>query len=304
MAVHLLAYLKEQFTPGIIDLLSQELGESSATTLKAVNGVLPTLLGGLTRRVQASGGASSVVSLLEKGDYSDTPLDVSQVLDEHQQTVDTVTAGRGFLTEIFGDNLTRTTELIATHSGTKPPSVLTILGLAGSVLMGVLGRQQQENGLTTHSLTTLMLGQATEFRNALPAGLDGVESLLGFDELQTPAGPQTEVQGADNFSGTVINPNIPKSAEGDRRRENVRWLRWAMIAMAVLVAALIIQKCSQNQNGIDGVSTDSTARVESNAVEDTSAATKRSVEEANGQVRDSTAPGALGIRDSSRVERP
>ena len=304
MAVHLLTFLKEQFTPGVIDLLSQELGESPVTTLKTVNGVLPTLLGGLTRRVQASGGASSVITLLEKGDYSNTPLDVSQVLDEHQQTVDTVTAGRGFLTEIFGSNLTRTAELIATHSGTKPQSALTILGLAGSVLMGVLGRQQQENGLTTHSLTTLLLGQATEFRKAMPAGLDGVGSLLGFDQLQTPAGPQTEVQGVDNFSGTVINPNIPKSAEGDRRRENVRWLRWALIVMAVLVAALIIQKCSQNQNGIDGVSTDSTARVESDAAEDTSAATKRSIKEANGQVRDSTAPGALGIRDSSKTQRP
>ncbi|MBC3789927.1 DUF937 domain-containing protein [Spirosoma utsteinense] len=304
MAVHLLTYLKEQFTPGVIDLLSRELGESPATTLKAVNGSISILLGGLTRRVQTSGGTSSIINLLSKGEYGNTPLDVSQVLDEHQQTADTVTAGRSFLAEIFGSNLTRTTELIGTYSGIKPQSVVTVLGLSGSVLMGVLGRQQQENGLTAHSLSTLLLGQATEFRKAMPGGLEAVGSLLGFDELQTPAGPQTEVQGADNFSGTVINPNIPKSAEGDRRLENVRWLRWVMVVIAILVAALIIQKCSENQNGTDGISTDSTARVESDAVEDTSAATKRSIQDANGQVSDSTAPGALGIRDSSKIERP
>ncbi|MDB5240678.1 MAG: hypothetical protein JWP57_1303 [Spirosoma sp.] len=301
MAVHLLSYLKEQFTPGVIDLLSRELSESPTNTLKAVNGSLPTLLGGLARRLDASGGASSIISLLAKGDYSDTPLDVSQVLDEHQQTVNTVTAGRGFLNEIFGTNLSQTTALISTYSGTKPQSVQTIMGLAGSVLMGVLGRQEQENGLTAHNLSTLLLGQATEFRTAMPAGLEDVGNLLGFNELKTPSGPQTEVQGTDNFSGTVINPNIPKSPEGDRRQENVRWLRWAMIVVAILVAALIIQKCSENQNSTDGVSTDSTARVESNAVEDTSAAAKRSVQEAHGQVSDSTAPGALGIRDSSRA---
>lgn len=304
MAVHLLSYLKEQFTPGVIDLLSRELGETPATTLKTVDGSIPTLLGGLTRRLQASGGASALISLLSKGEYGNTPLDVSQVLDEHQQTADSATAGQGFLAEIFGDKLTPASGLIATYSGVKPQSVLTILGLAGSVLMGVLGRQQQENGLTSHNLSTLLLGQATEFRKSLPTGLEGVGSLLGFDELQTPAGPQTEVQGADNFSGTVINPNIPKSAEGDRRRENVRWLRWIMVVIAVLVAALVIQKCSQNQNGSDGISTDSTATVESNAAEDTSAATKRSIQDANGQVSDSTAPGALGVRDSARVERP
>lgn len=304
MAVHLLTYLKEQFTPGVIDLLSRELGESPATTLKAVNGSIPILLGGLTRRVQTSGGTSSIINLLSKGEYGNTPLDVSQVLDEHQQTADTVTAGRSFLAEIFGGNLTRTTELIGTYSGIKPQSVVTVLGLAGSVLMGVLGRQQQENGLTAHNLSTLLLGQATEFRKAMPDGLEAVGSLFGFDELQTPAGPQTDVQGADNFSGTVINPNIPKSAEGDRRLENVRWLGWVMVVIAILVAALIIQKCSENQNGTDGISTDSTARVESDAVEDTSAATKRSIQDANGQVSDSTAPGALGIRDSSKIERP
>ncbi|QJW88841.1 DUF937 domain-containing protein [Spirosoma taeanense] len=302
MAVHLLSLLREQFTPTVIDQLSAELNETPENTLKAVNGAVPVLLGGLTRRVQHSGGASSIVSFLDKGDYGKTPLDVGQVTDTHQELVESSAAGRNFLDKVFDDKLTRTTELIGTFSGTRPQSALTIMELAGSVLMGILGRQEKEKGLTAENLETLMLGQASELRQAVPGGLDGVGSLLGFDELVTPAGPQTEVQGTDNFSGTIINPNIPKSPEGERRHENVRWLRWAMIAMAILVIALVVQKCSQNQNGIDGVSTDSTARVESNAVEDTSARTKESIRDANGQVRDSTAPGALGIRDSSAIK--
>ncbi|MCX6218158.1 DUF937 domain-containing protein [Spirosoma sp.] len=303
MAVHLLNYLKEQFTPGVIDKLSTALNESPATTLKAVNGVLPTLLGALTRRVQSSGGASSIVSFLDKGDYGRTPLDISQVIDTPQAISEATNADTEFLDHIFGDKLVRSAELIGVYSGTKPQSAMTVLGLAASVLMGVLGRQEQEKGLTAENLKTLMLGQASEFRKSLPTGLDGIHSLLEFDELITPAGQQTEVQGTDNFSGTVVNPNIPKSPDGDRRHENVRWLRWAMIAIAVLVLALLIQKCSENQNGTDGISTDSTARVESNAVEDTSAATKRSIQEAHGQAKDSTAPGALGIRDSSAIKK-
>lgn len=299
MAVHLLPLLKEQFTPAVIDRLGAELNESPANTLKAVHGIVPTVLGALTRRVQASGGASSLISFFDKGEYDNTPFDVSQVLDSQRETRNVAETGQPFLHELFGDKLSRTSELISTQSGTKPQSVSTIMGLAGSVLLGVLGRQEQEKGLTAHSLQTLLLGQATEFRKALPAGLDAVGSLLGFDQLETPAGPQTEVQGTDTFSGTIVNPNIPKSAESDRRRENVRWLRWAMIALAVLVVALIVQKFTQNQNSADGISTDSTSRVESNQVEDTSAATRQSIQDANGQTTDSTAPGALGIRDST-----
>ena len=303
MAVHLLSLLNDQFTPGVIDQLSARLNESPANTLKTVKGIVPTLLGGITRRVQASGGASALVNFLDKGDYTKTPFDVSQVVDTTEELVATVNADREFLDQIFGDKLTRTTELISTYSGAKPQSAMTILGLAGSFLMGVLGRQEQEKGLTAENLSSLLKGQASDFRKALPTGLDGVGSLLGFDELASATGPQTDVQGADNFSGTVINPNIPKSPEGDRRNENVRWLRWAMIAIAVLVLALLVQKCSENQNSVDGVSTDSTSRVESNAVEDTSAATKESVRQAHGQTSDSTAPGALGIRDSTKINR-
>jgi hypothetical protein len=299
MAIHLLSYLKEQFTPGVIDQLSGDLGETPAGTLKAVTGSLPTLLGALTRRIQATGGAMSIINFLEKGDYGDTPLDVGQVTDSQPKTADTSAAGRAFLDAVFDDKLTRTTGLISTYSGVKPESSLTILELAGSVLMGVLGRQEQEKGLTAHSLTTLLQGQASDFRTALPSGLDAVGSLLGFNELETTSGPPTEVQGEDNFSGTVLNPNIPKSDEGDRRRENVSWLRWVMFAIAALILALLVQKCRENQNGVDGVSTDSTSRIESNTVEDTSAATKQSIEDAHGQASDSTASGPLGNRDSS-----
>lgn len=303
MAVHLLSYLKEQFTPAIVDQLSSELNETPAGTLKAINGIVPTLLGGLTRRVQSAGGASSIITFFDKQEYESTPLDVSQSVGDHPATAEKSQAGRSFLDHIFGDNLTRTTELISVYSTTKPQSVLAVLTQAGTVLMGVLGRQEQENGLTAESLTTLLLGQATEYRKALPGGLDAVGSLLGFNELVTPTGPETEVQGMDNLSGTVINPNIPKSAEGDRRNENKRWLRWALIAIAVLVFALLVQKCRENQNSVDGISTDSTRAVESNAVEDTSAATKESIRDANGQVYDSTASGPLGIRDSTDVKR-
>ncbi|QKZ14588.1 DUF937 domain-containing protein [Spirosoma sp. KUDC1026] len=300
MALHLLSYLKEQFTPGVIDQLSAELNEQPASTLKAVNGAIPTLLGALTRKVQSTGGAISTISFLEKEDLEKTPLDVGQVTDTHEETAAAVQGDKAFLDHIFDDKLHSTTDLISTFSGVKAESALTILGVAGSVLMGVLGRQEQENGLTATSLETLLTGQASEFRKAVPNGLEGVASLLGFNDLVTPAGPQTEVQGTDNFSGTPLNPNIPKSAEGDRRRENVRWLRWAMFAILALILALLVQKCRENQNSIDGVSTDSTRRVESNASEANSPATQESIEESHGQTDNSSVPGPLGIRDSTK----
>ncbi len=282
MAVHLLLLLKDQFTPAVIDRLAAELNEQPANIGKVAEGAVPALLGGLTRRVEATGGASAIIGVLENGDYRNAPFDVSQALDSLGKTRQASTTSEGFLTEIFGDRLDEANELLSTYSGTKPASSETVLGLTASVLMGILGRQEDENGLSAHSLQTLLLGQAAEFRKAIPSGVYAMDSLLGFTELKTPAGPVTEVQDTDNFSGTIINPNIPKSSEGDRRIENAQWLRWVLIAMGAVVAALIVQKCSQNQNSVDGVSTDSTAVYEPDSREDTSVATKQSVPEANG----------------------
>lgn len=297
MALNLLSYLNDQFSSSVVDQLADQLNETPANTRKAVSGALPTVLGGLAKRVQ-NGGADSIISLLEKGSYSKetTPLDVAQVTDTHEETQKAVETGREFVGAILGGNTDRITEQLANYSNLQPASARSVIGLTGSVLMGMLGRQHNELGLTDFNLKSLLLGQTDSIKAALPAGLSEVGGLLGFDTFRTPTGPTTEVQGADHFSGTSLNPNIPKSTDGDRQKENVRWLRWAMVAMGILVIALVIQKCRQPQNGIDGVYTDTTSRVESDAAEDRSAATKQNIKESNGQASDSTVPGALGIR--------
>ncbi|GAB3570340.1 hypothetical protein GCM10027578_26480 [Spirosoma luteolum] len=299
MALNLLTFLSDQFTPGVIDQLSAQLGEQPDQLRKAAQGAIPVLLGGLAKRTQSSGGAAQLVNFLEKGNYANMPYDISQVSDTKQETAEAVATGRSFLSEVLGTNTSRAGQLLGEYSGVQAGSAETVLALAATVLMGALGRQEQEKGLSALNLSTLLAGQASAFTKALPTGLASLGSLLGFESLATPAGHATRVQGTDNLSGTITSPNIPKSPDGDRQRENVRWLSWAIFPIALLIIALLVQKCHENANSIDGVSTDSTARAEPNAVEDTSAATRASVIDAHGQVADSTAPGALGMRDSA-----
>lgn len=297
MALNLLTYLNDQFSPSVVDQLSTQLNETPANLHKAMSGILPAVLGGLASRVQ-EGGADDIIDLLKDGNYSKetTPLDAAQVTDTREETRQAIETGRAFVGGALGDKSAAIANEIASFSGIQPASVQSAMGLVGSVLMGVLGRQYREEGLTDSNLKSLLLGQTDVYRAALPAGLSTVGGLLNFDMLRTPTGPTTEVQGADNFSGTPLNPNIPKSTDGDRQKENVRWLRWALIVLAILVAGIIVQKCREPQNSVDGVYTDTTRRVESDRVEDQSPTTRENVEKSNGQPADSTAPGALGDR--------
>ena len=305
MALAILPFLNDQFSSSVIDQLAGQLNETPANTRKTVNGALPTVLGGLVSKLQ-NDGVDPILDVLKSNDFSQEtiPIDVAQVTGNRNQTQQVAETGREFIVTILGANTDRITEFIANYGDVQPASARSVMGLVGSVLMGMLGRQYREHGLSNTNLKSLLLGQVDSIKAALPAGLSAVGELLDFNRFETPAGPPADVQGTDNFSGTVLNPNIPKSTDGERQKENVRWLRWAMIAVAVLILALIVQKCLQPQSSTDGVYTDTTRRVEPDAVEDKSPATQQNIRDANGQVSDSTASGALGIRDSSKVGQP
>lgn len=291
MAINLLSYLRDQFSSTVVEQISTQLQETPAHTLKALTGVLPAVLGGLAHH--AGTNAGSLIAFLRQGNYDRTPIDVAQVTDTQREMQEAVASGTEFVNQFMGSHTGELTSQIARFSGVKNESVQVLIGLAGAELMGVFGRQVLENGLTGENLHTLLAGQGDNFRAAIPAGLSGVVGLLGMDHLKAPAN-KADVQPIDNLSGSSLNPNIPKSPSIDRRRENNRWLSIAALLMGVLVLGLLVQKCSEPQNGTDGIMTDTTARTESNAQEDTSAATRANINKSNASNADTTV-GALGM---------
>jgi len=251
MAVNLLDFLQDQFTPHTVDELSDKLNETPEATRRAVEGVLPAVLGGLVSRTHESGGASAVLDVLKDGNYTNTPLDVSQVADSRDEMQAASASGSSLLDKIFGDNTDKVAGAIATHSGVKQPSALVLMGLVGSVLMNMLGRQFGEKGLSSDNLRTLLAGQTNLIRSAFPAGLVGLETLLGLDKLHTPTGGPDAAQGVTNATNTPVDPDIPKSPEIDRRREN-GWQRWVLAALAALIVVLLVQKCREPQTSTEG----------------------------------------------------
>jgi OmpA-OmpF porin, OOP family len=269
MALNLLTYLSSQFTPTVIDQLGQRLGEKPAHIATAVSAAIPTLLGSLAARTQTTTDADAMTDLLRQATYSKeaTPFDIGQVTDTAAETQAAVAGGSSFVQRLMGNHVDETARQIATHSQLNPTSALAVLDLAGAVLEGMLGRQVLDNGLTGTNLSTLMAGQVDEIRAGMPAGLAGLATTLGFAKLPHPT--EQAAQGITTFTSTPTNPDIPKSPLVERERENVRWVRWAMVAVGALILFLLIQKCQQPQSGVDGIYTDTTARSEPDSRDDT-----------------------------------
>ena len=303
MAVNLLTYLSDQFTPSVIDQLGQRIGESPANTGIAIKAIIPTILGGLAQRTHSLSDAEDIIGLLRHTTYTKTatPLDIAQVSDTAAETQDAVSSGGTFVERILPTQVERVATEIARYSQINRTSALSLMDLVGSVLEGVLGRQSLENGLTAVNLSTLVGGQVPAIRAEMPAGLAGLATSLGFDKL---GGSDTgEGQGVTTFMSTPVNPDIPKSPLIERERENINWLRWAMFAAGALILFLIIQKCRQPQSGAEGVYTDTTARAEPDNQEDTSAVAKANAAKSNGSPTGSIPGGPAGAAASADTER-
>ena len=303
MAVNLLTYLSDQFTPSVVDQLGQRVGELPANTGVAIQAIIPTVLGGLAQRTHTLTDADSIVDFLRNARYtqSATPLDISQVSDTAAETQEAVSAGGTFIERIFPTQVEKVATEIARHSQVNRTSALSLMDLVGAVLEGILGRQTLENGLTGLNLSTLMGGQLADIRAGLPAGLAGLSASLGFDKL---GGPDTgAAQPVTTFMSTPSNPDIPKSPLVERERENVSWLRWAMIAVGALILFLIVQKCRQPQSGSDGVYTDTTARSEPDSQEDTSTVSRANAAKSGGSPTGSIPGGPAGAAAAAAEER-
>lgn len=259
MAINLITYLQEQFTPRVVDQLSAHLNEKPAGVKRAVDAVVPAVVGGLARRLHESGGASEVLAALETDTFRQTPFDISQVADNPGATRTAIRSATGLLDEVLGRDAGLVANRIAAYSGLNPQSTVALLGLAGSVLLGLLGRQHHDKALSADNLRTLLAGQSDSIRAALPAALAALGDDLDFDRLGNSTGGELEAQGVNTFSSTPVNPNIPKTPEVDQQRAN-NWQRYVLLAVLALVVVMLAQKCREPQSGTGGYT--DTTRVE------------------------------------------
>ncbi|OIN58142.1 hypothetical protein [Arsenicibacter rosenii] len=144
-----------------------------------------------------------------------------------------------------------------------------------------------------------MAGQVPYILAGLRAGMESMPAFLGINGTTIREHPPEAMQGVGHLENSPLNPNIPKRTEGERGQQNNRWFCRILVFGAIVVAGLAIQKCRQPRDSTNGVYTDTTSRAEPAAVDDTSTASKRRVEQTNGQVYDSTGSGPPGTRDSS-----
>jgi hypothetical protein len=125
--------------------ISQRIGADDAATSSAIQVAVPSLLAALGQEAERGGGLQDAVRQDHDGSIIDQ---LGAYLNGTAQLSPRATDGSGILGHVLGDRQEPLARGISQRSGLDVGSVMQLLTLLAPVVMGMLGKKQQEDPAT------------------------------------------------------------------------------------------------------------------------------------------------------------
>ncbi len=208
MAFNILDAVKGFLTPDTVGKAASYLGESDSSIGRALSGLIPASLLGITGKAEMDGG-DSILDLAKRA------LNTG-ILNNLGDTFSSAGGGipessPGLLSAVLGDKVGGIANAIAQFAGIKGSSAASLLGSIVPLVLGVLGKHAGDTGLSGSGLLSLLSGQKSNFQNALPGGLN-LSGLFGGRETErhgashTTTHTHTEIVNTEKKSGSWLMP--------------------------------------------------------------------------------------------------
>lgn len=184
---NLIDSIKTYVTPELLGQAAGLLGENEGGISKAIGGLAPVLLAGLLDKTGDPNAADGIFQML--GGFDSGALNRLDKLIgggnlAHNDPKD---AAGHLIGTVFGAKVPAITNAVAAFSGTKPSTVSALLGMTGSLVMGILSDRIRNEGLSASGLANALQDEKNSILGALPTGLGSVLGLALAPE--TPAEP-------------------------------------------------------------------------------------------------------------------
>lgn len=162
--------LQGQLSEGLIETLSAKVGANPQQTAAAASGILGTLTAALARNASTPDGASALSNALDRDHDGSILNDIMGMVTGQQQPANTRTAnGAGILEHILGNRQSGAVDVISKMSGLDSSQTGSLMTMLAPIVMGMLGKAKQQQGLDTGGLTDMLNGAAKTQQQQNPA---------------------------------------------------------------------------------------------------------------------------------------
>ena len=170
--------------------LAERLGISESTANTAVQVAVPLILSALARNAQEPQGAQSLHQAINE-DHNGSIFDNLTGYVSNPQTVN----GAGILSHVFGGQRPAIENNLAQATGIDQSSAGGLLETLAPLVMGAVGKTQQQEGLDASGLSNLLNNQQQQAQDNEPGAMSILNSILdqnndgsSMDDLKRMAG--------------------------------------------------------------------------------------------------------------------
>ncbi|MCR9088867.1 MAG: DUF937 domain-containing protein [Rhodobacteraceae bacterium] len=225
----ILSMISSRVTPDMVDQIATKLGTQNTLVEKALNGAVPGLLAALLGAAKTTGRKESFAQVLAAQDPS-MPDALSEQFGQNADTV--ADHGREALSPVLGDApLAAFTSEVQRVSGVPSGAASALTGLAGSLVMGALGKASQRDGLDAGGVLSMLQGEAGDIAKALP--IDFAESFRGAGFLEALDEQLATAPASVTETSTGEPPPPPRPARVPVKPGRP-WWQTALVGLVVL----------------------------------------------------------------------
>jgi hypothetical protein len=169
--------LSEALNGETLQSISREIGAEPDATAKAISAALPVLLGALERNSGQPSGADSLFNALRTRHDGSILDDIAGFLGSGN-----FNDGHDILGHVLGGKRSSVEAGLSRASGLDLSSVSRLLPVLAPIVLGAVGRLQQQHNLDPNGLSNALSEQRRRALQAQPHAMSALESLLDAND--------------------------------------------------------------------------------------------------------------------------
>jgi OOP family OmpA-OmpF porin len=167
----MIAELQKLVSPELLSAVTRQTHESDVAVAKGYDAAIPACGATIANRSDDRGFMSQLVNLAT-GMPADSDPTASAMRLASSPAGDTSTAAAGWLSSLFGPNLSGVTNSLARYAGIRESSASSLLMTCAPLVLGYFGRLIRRHNLNASDLAERLRSERPQFESALPAGFE------------------------------------------------------------------------------------------------------------------------------------
>lgn len=170
--MNLFGELKELLVGEVAIKAANIIGEKEDKVKTAIEGLIPTVVGGLMKRATNETGATTLMNMVKKGKHDGTIIEQLDSLLKNKESFTSFTEkGNNVVSMLLPDKKSSIATMISQFAGVRNSSATSLLAMVAPLVMDKLGKLVHTQGLDKIGLANTLLEQKSYLLDETPEDL-------------------------------------------------------------------------------------------------------------------------------------